>query len=164
MPWTCASRRFAVQKKKKANQHVLTFPRSDFEQIRLEYVVVFEQHVLDGKLAKLRQITWSEGARSMGLALHVERCVCGEGKGSICLFIFRLSSLFFFLFQIIGGCETDTWSTAEASNMTTVSVCVGQNEPVFAAEFTSRYFSGGNVLSFQLNPDRSMFDIPTTCT
>ncbi len=63
----------------------------------------------------------------------------------------------------IGNCETDTWSTNLPSNMSAVSVCSGTNVPVYASQFTSRYFAGGNVVSFDSQPNKSLFDIPIVC-
>jgi hypothetical protein len=63
-----------------------------------------------------------------------------------------------------GDCVSDTWSTAMPSNMTAVSVCIDDNtRPVFASQYTPRYFAGGNVLQWSTEPSKSLFEIPFSC-
>jgi hypothetical protein len=59
---------------------------------------------------------------------------------------------------------TDTWSTALMSNMTAVSVCTGSGSVAYASQFTSRYFSGGNVFVWRPgNVSMSLFSVPSIC-
>ncbi len=59
---------------------------------------------------------------------------------------------------------TDTWATTAASNMTAVSVCSATpSAPVYASQFTARYFAGGNVKRWTDRPSKAVFSIPGVC-
>ena len=59
---------------------------------------------------------------------------------------------------------TDTWSTAHPANMTAVSVCRSTGAVAYAAQFTSRYFSAGNVHVWDpIPPSKSVFALPNVC-
>ena len=59
---------------------------------------------------------------------------------------------------------TDTWSTALPANMTAVSICRSTGAVAYAAQFTSRYFSAGNVHVWNPNPpNKSVFALPRVC-
>lgn len=59
---------------------------------------------------------------------------------------------------------SDTWATTTPANFSAVSVCVGKpTVPVYAARYTSVYFTGGNVLNYTSSVNKRLFDVPCAC-